>query len=295
MELDSIIRDRHSGSATLTQHSISFCREKINACAASSQSPRDCYELIQNTSRQMLKKQPNMALLRRINFMLLSTFKRSLASDSPPEDVYKLVLNKLDQLEKEIIQNQKRIIQSAVKLVASSSNIMTISYSSVVRDTLILAQKLKKRFRVFCLKSHPPDEGVKFAEDLSGKKIKTTLISDAEMAVFMPEINFVLIGADRVYENGFVNKAGSLPLLLTARHFNIPVYLTADTWKILPEIEKAIKFVDQDLSEIYAEPHTEMQIHNYYFERIPLDLVTKVICENGVFEVNEFCDWYLKV
>lgn len=236
-----------------------------------------------------------MALLRRVNYMLMSTFKRTLATDSPPEDIYKSVLSKLDQLEQEMLQNQKRIIQSGAKLIAASNNIMTISYSTVVRDIFVKAQQLKKRFRVFSLKSHPPDEGVKLAEFLSGNKIKTTLISDAEMAVFMPEVNFVLLGADRVYENGFVNKAGSLPLLLTARHFNIPVYLAVDTWKILPEMEKAVKFIDRDIAEIYADPQTEMQIHNYYFERVPLDLVTKVVCEDGVFEVNEFTDWYLKV
>jgi len=294
MELDSILEDNHSGSLTITQNAIAFYRAKMEECATAGKPSKDCYEIIQSASKQILKRQPNMALLRRLSYSLTTAFKRTIATNAPKDEIYQSIKKKLDQLESEMLQNQKRIVDSAAKLFVASNNVMTISYSTVVRDIFVKAQDLKRRFRVFTLKSHPPDEGVDLAEYLSAKSIKTSLISDAEMAVFMPQMNFILLGADRVYEDGFVNKAGSLPLLLTAHHFNIPVYLAVDTWKILPEMEKAVKFIDRDATEIYPAPKTQLEVHNFYFERVPLNLVTKVICEDGVFDVNEFCDWYLK-
>jgi translation initiation factor 2B subunit (eIF-2B alpha/beta/delta family) len=37
-----------------------------------------------------------------------------------------------------------------------------------------------------------------------------------------------------------------------------------------------------------------VDVLNYYFEEIPFDYVSKLICEEGVFEMHEFIKWYLK-
>ena len=235
-----------------------------------------------------------MALLRRCSTMFLTHFKRILNTEKEKQVILDAAAAKLSEIRKDLEHNIDRIACVGAKLIASSNNVMTISSSTMVNHILVQAHSLKKRFHVYSLKSHPPDEGVRSAEFLLQQKIKTTLIADAEMGLFMPRMNLVLIGADRIFEDGFVNKAGTLPLLVTAKHFNVPVYLAFDTWKILSKKEKAVKFLERENSEIYSNKEHELHVQNFYFESIPLNLVQKVICEEGVYETGEFINWYLK-
>jgi methylthioribose-1-phosphate isomerase len=114
------------------------------------------------------------------------------------------------------------------------------------------------------------------------------------MGTIIKDMNIVISGADRLYETGFVNKIGTLPLALTAKHFRVPFYLACETDKILKEIDRSIRFYPQNPGEIYKNNKFKINVINYYFESIPYTFVSKIICEDGVFETNEFINWYLK-
>lgn len=294
ISIKTILEDNRSGSLTIARNTLDLFREWLLQCSASNENPGECFKTIQDASKALLKKQPNMALLRYCCTTFLQYFKRALKTESDPGNGMAAALAKLTEIRKEMEHNTERIADIGAKLIASSNKLMTISSSTLVNQILIKASSAKKRFHVYNLKSHPPDEGVHSAEFLLEHNIKTTLIADAEMGLFMPQMNLVLIGADRVFEDGFVNKAGTLPLLVTAKHFNIPVYLAFDTWKILSKNDKTVKFMERENSEIYSNKIHELHVQNFYFESIPLNLVQKVICEEGVYETSEFIDWYLK-
>ena len=292
--IDTIKNDKYSGSLTISRNTLELYQQLLKECAAGNEKADDCYKTIQAASKSILKTQPNMALLRYCSNIFLTHFKRVLNTEKENQSALNAAAGKLSEIRKELEYNIERIAGIGAKLIAASNNIMTISSSTMVNQILLQAHSLKKRFHVYSLKSHPPDEGVHSAEFLLQENIKTTLIADAEMGLFMPQMNFVLIGADRVFEDGFVNKAGTLPLLVTAKHFNVPVYLAFDTWKILLKQDKAIKFLERENSEIYNNKKHKLHVQNFYFESIPLNLVQKVICEEGVFETSEFINWYLK-
>ncbi len=294
ISIDTIINDKHSGSLTISRNTLELYQEFLNECTAGNEKPEDCYKSIQTASKTILKIQPNMALLRYCSNLFLTHFKRILKAEKEKQAILDTAAGKLSEIRKELEHNIERIAGIGAKLVAASNNVMTISSSTMVNQILLRAHSLKKRFHVYSLKSHPPDEGVHSAEFLLQENIKTTLIADAEMGLFMPHMNFVLIGADRIFEDGFVNKAGTLPLLVTAKHFNVPVYLAFDTWKILSKQDKAVKFLERENSEIYNDKKHKLHVQNFYFESIPLNLVQKVICEEGVYETSEFINWYLK-
>ncbi len=294
ISIDTIMNDKHSGSLTISRNTLELYQEFLNECTAGNEKPEDCYKSIQTASKTILKIQPNMALLRYCSNLFLTHFKRILKAEKEKQAILDTAAGKLSEIRKELEHNIERIAGIGAKLVAASNNVMTISSSTMVNQILLRAHSLKKRFHVYSLKSHPPDEGVHSAEFLLQENIKTTLIADAEMGLFMPHMNFVLIGADRIFEDGFVNKAGTLPLLVTAKHFNVPVYLAFDTWKILSKQDKAVKFLERENSEIYNDKKHKLHVQNFYFESIPLNLVQKVICEEGVYETSEFINWYLK-
>jgi len=294
LTLESILNDTHSGSYALTGNTLDYFRLEIEQCLSEKPDSAQCFSDLHADAKRILAKQPNMALLRRCVNQFFSHFKRILKSGRQEQGILEDTLARLAQIREDLERNLEQISKTGAKLIATSNKVMTISYSTMVEHVLEQANRTKKRFHVFNLKSHPPDEGIRFSEALSGKNIKTTLIADNEMGIFMPEMHLILIGTDRIYEDGFINKSGTLPLCLTAKHFNIPVYLVAETWKILPVHEKAVKFINRDSSEIYSGKYRQLQVENYYLERIPLDLVTKVVCEQGAFETHEFIDWYLK-
>lgn len=290
--LDKILSDNHSGSATLARNMLEYFKEILHECSKSETDLDTCFTNLNEESKLIIKSQPNMALLRKTNTLFLSHFKRALQSEN--SEIIPTSLKKIEELQQRISENLKQIAVSGSKLIANSNKLMTISHSANVREIILNAHKKKKRFEIYCLKSHPPDEGVQLAEILSKENIQTTLIADSEMGVFMPELNGVIVGADRLYKDGFVNKAGTLPLVLTARYFKVPVYLAVETWKILSEKEKALKFVERSTDEVYKNRNSELNVQNIYYERVPLEMISKVICEEGVFDRDEFVDWYLE-
>ena len=114
------------------------------------------------------------------------------------------------------------------------------------------------------------------------------------MATIIKDMNMIISGADRLFESGFVNKIGTLPLAITAKYYNIPLYLASETDKILKEIDRSVRFYLQNPEEVYDNKKSKIEIINYHFESIPYEFVSKIICEDGAFETNEFINWYIK-
>ncbi len=292
--LENILNDNYSGSLSLTKKMLDLFRDELKSSAMNAATADDTYKSLQNMAKMLIKRQPNMVLLRKTSNALLLYFKRSLNSDKPLAEVIESIQAKIEALDEELDKNVDTISQLGSKIIANFNKVMTISNSTMVRNILLTASRHKRKFDVFCMKSHPPDEGAFLAEELTKQNIKTTLISDTGAGYFMPEMNLVLLGADRLYETGFVNKLGSLQLCLTAKYLNVPVYLAVETTKILIESERAIKITPQNPDEVYKSKNKDLGVINVYFEKVPLNLVHKVICENGVFETSEFINWYLK-
>ncbi len=290
----SILSDRHSGSYTISYKALEYYQHLIEKAGSEKTAADGLYEILRDASKTLIKQQPNMALLRWVGTNLLTFFKHLLKSDKEDAEIISTLQEKAKQIKATLENNTQKIAQMGSKVIATSNKVMTISSSTAVKEILLTAEKQKRRFEVFNLLSFPPSEGSRFAELLGRNGIKTTVIADSQMGVFLEDMNLVMVGADRIIEHGFINKAGTLPLCLTAKHYNIPVYLAAETLKILPEKERSIKKRKEDPREIYIPENKLVHVDNEYYETIPLDLIYKVICEDGVFETFEFINWYLK-
>lgn len=292
LDISEILNDNTSGSFTLTGKSLELYLDYLKTELKGDSSLDDIFEEIQNAAKDLVKSQPNMTLIRRTNYGFVSYFKRFLKNEKSRKEILKMMISKLENMQKELVDNIKTISESGSRLITNFNKILTYSNSTVVRHLLEYADNLKRKFEIFCLKSDPPMEGVGFAESMNKKGIKTTIIADSQAGIIMDEINMVLLGADRLYEDGFVNKSGTLAVCLLARHFNVPVYLAVETMKILKQNERSIKPVERDPEEVYRG-NKNIAVVNSYYEKIPLNLVNKVICEAGVFETTDFISWYL--
>ena len=83
-------------------------------------------------------------------------------------------------------------------------------------------------------------------------------------------------------------------LAITSKIMQIPFYVAAETDKILKEIDRSIRFYPENPNEIYTGKNRNLSISNFYFEAVSFDYVSKIICEDGVFDTSEFQSWYLE-
>lgn len=292
LDISDILKDNTSGSFTITANSLERYIDYLKNEKDTKNNLEDIFENVQSAAKELVKSQPNMALIRRTHYSFVSYFKRFLKSEKSRKEVLKMMISRLEETRKELDQNLKSIAENGSRLITNFNKILTFSSSTIVRRIFEYADDFKRKFEVYCLKSDPPLEGLQLAEQMNKRGIKTTVVADSQAGVVMDDINMVLVGADRLYENGFVNKAGTLAICLLARHFNVPVYLAVETIKILKESERSIKPVERDPAEVYSG-NKNISVINSYYEKIPLDLVNKVICEEGVFETSDFLSWYL--
>lgn len=126
--------------------------------------------------------------------------------------------------------------------------------------------------------SRPRLEGRILAKKLTKEKIKVELITEAMAGVHVKECDVVLIGADSVLRNrDVVNKTGSLQLAVLSKYYKKPFYVVVDKSKF----SKKNSFTQKEESseEIWKNHPKKIAVKNFYFEKIPRSLITKIISD----------------
>lgn len=122
--------------------------------------------------------------------------------------------------------------------------------------------------RAICARSEPGGEGEMIVEGLTNLGVDARLVEDPEALAAVAEAGSVVVGADAVGSQEIVNKVGTRGLADAARRFRTPCHvLTGES-----------KFVNADLRAPLP------------FERIPLDLFTSVVTQDGPLSPPEAAD-----
>lgn len=168
------------------------------------------------------------------------------------------------------------------QMVKDGMTIMTHSISS----TLVSAFRqmtVIDDLSVIATESRPQNEGHWLCKVLSELEIPNQLVTDAQMALAMQEVDLVLIGADALMPDGsVVNKAGTHLLALAAREYSVPVYVCCETYKRLPAETTHIELEEMDPAELMAPNYPSMRVRNVYFEITPVNLLSGWVNEEGV-------------
>ena len=134
---------------------------------------------------------------------------------------------------------------------------------------------------IFQTESRPALEGRQQARILLRLGLEVNLIVDSAVSRVLPNMDLVLLGADHVTLNYFVNKIGSCAIALACQHFKVPVYVLADSRKFIA----TGKVPDEPLKreeEVWEDAPKGVVIPNYYFESVPNDLVDAFVTETGL-------------
>ncbi len=265
--IDEIACDKHAGAAEIL-------RRAARVFSLLEQPPAnedDHRRLVLETCVALIRAQPSMAPI--------ANLASAVAASS----------DRAEETRRRFIEDAGRAMLDAslhaARLIKENTTVLTHSRSSTALAAFRAALVEGRKFHIIATESRPLFEGQRLARELADEGAAVTLIADAAAALVMDEIDFVLVGADRITPDHIVNKIGTRMIALAAAEKNVPVYALADSTKFIdfPADEQEARDVD----ELWKDPPACVEIINRYFEQSPLDLFTRIITEDGALEIKE--------
>jgi len=170
--------------------------------------------------------------------------------------------------------------------------VVTCSFSRSVLDVLVeLAQSCE--LTVACAEGRPRFEGRRMAAALASTGATVEFYTDAAVSLALRDSTAVLLGADAITPDWFLNKVGTLSLATAASRNGVPVFVIATRDKFLPPAFFAgLPVADGDAREVWPEAPEGVLVRNPYFERVALDLAAGVVTDAGTLAtdmVEEAC------
>ena len=160
--------------------------------------------------------------------------------------------------------------------------IVSISFSRSVFHVLD-ALRVRCALHVSCAEGRPALEGRRLAQALAALNVPVTCYSDAALANALSGADAVLVGADAVTPDWFLNKVGTRMLAAAAAQAGVPVYVVASRDKFVPSaVGERLRISEGAAAEIWDLPAAHVIVRNPYFEPTPLDLASAFISDVGV-------------
>ena len=261
-EFKELFSDNISGSSAILNHLIELLsihfKNPVNI------NEKHINHLIKNISNQFK------------SFAIIHHFLNEFSSYIQKNNVTRINTFLVDYEEKWKDIN-KKIAQNFINQInIKNKTVLIHSNSSTIHAVFNEIRKNKLPVNIIQTVSYPAKEGIGQAKILSKLGFKIKLISDSIIGKYIPEIDYALSGADALYKNYFINKAGSLLIALSCQYYKKPIIVVADSRK-----KSNIKQTEQsqNLNEILKHPVKKIIPENYYFEEIPNKLISKFIYE----------------
>ena len=206
----------------------------------------------------------------------------------------------------------RQIGEHGNKLIKNNQNILThcnagalacVDFGTAL-SPIRIAHYSKKNIFVYAAETRPRNQGMSLtAWELAQEKIPHSIIADNAAGYFMKkgEIDFVIVGADRIARNGDVaNKIGTYEKAVLAKENNIPFYVAAPlstfdsnskTGEGIPIEERSqeevlyVSGIDENkkLRKVRIAPEGS-SAKNPAFDVTPARYITGIITEKGIIK-----------
>jgi translation initiation factor 2B subunit (eIF-2B alpha/beta/delta family) len=134
-----------------------------------------------------------------------------------------------------------------------------------------------------CAESRPALEGRALAEGLARDGLSVTVVSDAAIASGLAPGDVVLVGADAIAADWFINKTGTGQLCAAALVAGVPAYVVSGREKCVPRsMAPELSLRADDPASIWPDPPRGVRVESTLFERVPIDRVAGVITDAGL-------------
>ncbi|MDK1024272.1 MAG: translation initiation factor eIF-2B [Gammaproteobacteria bacterium] len=196
-------------------------------------------------------------------------------------DVRESVINIAGQLKEDTRHASEQTAVEVAELINENEVLMTHSLSSMIKRVFTLVRE--RSVKAIVTESRPGNEGLLLAEFLSSLEIETCYVTDAQIGLWVPQADKIIIGADSILSDGaVVNKSGTSLLALAARESDIPVYVCCERFKWADVNRDQIELEEMDPEELGLPPMEYVVARNIYFDITPAELITAWVSELGV-------------
>ena len=261
--VETVRDDRRHGSAYISVRALEVLRDRAAVA--------DDWAEAAAVARGLRDARPSMAALaNRVN-RAMSEAARS------PEAVSERATTAVD----DAVRADDEAAENASAVLSEAETVLTLSRSGTVTAALSDVPK------IVVAESRPAREGVEVAEELAGAGADVTLVADAAIGFVLTEedVDAAVVGADTVFPDGSVaNKIGTRLLALAAAREGVPCYVVTARDKVSPSDDFHPEFGER---ESLYEGESGLDVLNPTFDRTPSDLVTGVVTEGGVLDVEE--------
>jgi translation initiation factor 2B subunit (eIF-2B alpha/beta/delta family) len=149
-----------------------------------------------------------------------------------------------------------------------------------------------KAIRAIATESRPFCEGRELARNLGQQGIPTQVVLDAAVAQYVKRADLVIVGVDRITEESFLNKVGTLSLAMAAREEQVPFYVACETNKFLPTTVAPMRAVLENSEQRAQEEWMNVELVYSLFEQIPNRWLTGIITEEGILSMNALARYF---
>ena len=196
------------------------------------------------------------------------------------------------QFKKMITESKNKMGKYGSDLITNGGIYLTHCHSSTVSNMFISAHKMGKQFRIILTETRPLYQGRITANELidAGIKDVTMIIDDVASSLLLQnkmKISGVLIGADLLSQDGFINKVGSLGIAYTANESHIPVYCSGILLKYDPRPYTNELLEQRNSSEIWPDAPLKLQFYTPAFDFVPYSQNIQIISEAGISKGHE--------
>ena len=265
-----IAADRSTGAAELARRALGALAE--SARTGPGEDAAALRRMLEARAYRLAGSRPSMAPMRTLPRRFLAALSRIEA-----EEVGALRSEAAAAAEGAIAASREaaeRAADAAAAEIGPDRTLITLSDSSTLRA---LFERLAPDVRAIVAEARPLCEGAAMADALAEAGIETTLVTDAQMALFVGEADAAVVGADALTPDGAaVNKAGSRLLALAAREAGIPLYVVAEGFKRLPDEASEPVYEEMAPAELGHTAADGLDIRNIYFETVPASLIARI-------------------
>lgn len=233
----------------------------------------------------------NAGVLRRANpshatlYNALREVERAVVGNAGDVESAKALLREtIDDVVDDVESGKREAAANAAETFADDETILTHDYSTTVLEAVEAAASSGRHLRAYVTEARPRYLGRKTARTLAGiDRVEPVLTVDSAMGHAIDACDRVVLGMTCIAEGTYYNRVGTLPIAATARRLDVPVVVVGSGAKVVGE-EFVFENEYRAGSEVMLEPVEGVTIENPTYDATPLDLVDRVITDQGAFD-----------
>lgn len=275
--LNKIIEDHQSGSAKIAFIALQALADY--SVQSTLTDPAFYLRDLSDFALRLQQTRPSMAILANT----IDTWRQAIGRSHKANliTLKRIALDKAHDLMAQSRLANEQIVHHVCDLIADDSVILTHSISSTIISCF--TELAKKSISAIITESRPGNEGCLVAERLSHLGIETQFITDAQLGLFVPKADVVLVGVDSILADGsVVNKAGTYLTALVAYDTGTPFYVCAESTKQSRKHNVSIHLEEMGAAELNLADLPHITPRNIYFDVTPARLISGWINEYGM-------------